>query len=118
MSDGYAILIEAFRSFSFDTYIAGDVCQKFGDTLTEFSSQGDDLGSSRKHRVDVDDAVSGGCDLFERSRKKMVESAFFQRGSLEGKKVTDISSRDGAKKRIGDGMEEYIAVEWPARPSG
>lgn len=90
----------------------GDGLFHFGDVGDEFGGFGDDGG------IDVDDFSFFSGDHF---------ANFFQEDSaadvfplrIGGREVmTDVAATDGAQKRVGDGMEEGVAVGMAGQAHG
>ena len=116
---GYVIQTEALRRLGLDADFAGLDAEELGDALAQLAGDRDDLGlRHHEHGVDVDDAIAGGGDLFERRLQKDGGGCALPARIAGREEGADVAGGDRAEQCVGDGVQQQSPSEWPARPSG
>jgi hypothetical protein len=63
-----------------------------------------------QRRVEIDDAVAGVLDLFEGQVEEDRRVGVFPARVAGREEAADVPGRDGAEQRVGDGVQQHVAV--------
>ena len=108
---GYMVEAEAFGRLRFDAHLAGFDSQQPGHAFAEFAGDGDNLRLGHdEHGVDVDDLETRGRDLFQRGLQEDAGGRALPAWIAGREEGADIAGGDRAQQRIGDGVQEDVAV--------
>ena len=85
--------------------------EQVGDAGAHFAGDGRDFGRGQNQRgVDVDDAVAGVLQLFEREVEKDGGVGVFPARIAGRKEAADVARGHGAQQRVGNGVQQHVAV--------